>query len=201
MEPDRALTEFWPAFDVDKNTPVLVPLSGKSVDMDWLVQRGHRVIGVEFIEKACRSYFEERGLQFEIIPKSCGLLYKSECIEIWCADIFKIPDEIIHACKAVYDRAALVALPDELRVAYVEKVYGNLESDTKALLVSFEYDDHIMNGPPFSIPPVDIQKLFNQIGEIHVLHSADIIDNLEKFKRKGLTKLQKNTYKITINAQ
>ncbi len=56
------LQKYWSRLDLRPGSPVFVPLCGKSLDMVWLAQQGHRVIGAELSELAIDDFFAERGL-------------------------------------------------------------------------------------------------------------------------------------------
>ncbi len=191
---DDSLTRFWHTLGFTEDITVFVPLCGKSLDMLWLAEQGQTIKGVEFVEKACIQFFSENGLNPEITSHSFGTKYTSPKITLWAADILKLPDNEISECGAVYDRAALVALPPEMRTDYINKIAKNLKPGTPYLLVTFEYDENIMQGPPFSIPEKEIHRLFDKDYTIRLLSSEDIIQNLEKFKNKGLQSMIKNVY-------
>lgn len=193
-EADDALTRFWHTLGLPDGTTVFVPLCGKSLDMLWLVQQGHYVKGVEFVEKACVQFFSENGMKPKITSHRFGAMYASSKIILWAADVLKLPNSEIAGCDAIYDRAALVALPSDMRIDYINKIADNLKPGTPYLLVVFEYDENIMQGPPFSIREKEIHRLFDNYYTIRLLSSEEIIHKLEKFKNKGLHSMIKKVY-------
>lgn len=195
-EADDALVQHWEKLGTEQ-TRVFVPLCGKSLDMVWLAQRGCRVTGVEFVERACREFFAEQNLNPEIETINGAKKYSSGPYEIWCADLMKLPGTVIRECGAVYDRASLVALPTGLREPYVEKIAENLRHGIKYLLVSFEYDQLAMAGPPFSIPQNEIHELYSRWFDVQLVEKTEIIQDLKKFRDRGLESLQKMMYVLT----
>ena len=51
------LKKYWSELDPDKGEAVFVPLCGKTLDMQWLTQQGHPVVGNEISDVACRDFF------------------------------------------------------------------------------------------------------------------------------------------------
>jgi thiopurine S-methyltransferase len=143
-----ALRKFWP--HLAAGSRVLVPLCGKSADLLWLEQRGCHVTGVELSDIAVRSFFAEAGMDFEV-EESSGLSWfraPNHNLTIVRGDYFQYVDE---PHDALYDRAALVALPPQFRRAYVEHTGNLLKTDARQLLITLEYDQSRGHGPPFSV--------------------------------------------------
>jgi thiopurine S-methyltransferase len=139
---------------------VFVPLCGKSLDMLFLLERGYEVAGVELSPLACRDFFLENKLPYVI--KSIGdfTLYQGEKITLWCGDYFKLPEEAWDNITGVYDRAALVALPKDLRIQYTKEMSSRLAPGNPVLLISYEYQEGEITGPPFSVTHAEIDALF-----------------------------------------
>ena len=76
--------------------------------------------------------------------------YSADGIDIFAGDIFEITADVLGPVDAVYDRAALVALPEGMRRRYAAHLAG-ITAVAPQLLVTFEYDQAEMDGPPFSI--------------------------------------------------
>src|SRR5215470_8148071 len=108
-EVNDLLMKHWPALDVAAGADVFVPMCGKSLDMAWLAERGHRVIGAELSELAIDSFFEERGLVPEAETRGAFMVKRAGPYEIWQGDIFELPASAVQSVGAIYDRAALVA--------------------------------------------------------------------------------------------
>jgi len=145
---NTALHKFWPQLPADSR--VLVPLCGKSVDLLWLEQQGLDVTGVELCEIAVRAFFDEAGIPFDIetdggLPKFKA---RDRKLAIHCGDYFDYSD---GSYDAIYDRAALVALQPDLRPAYAAHTKTLVRPDARHLLITLEYDQSKVNGPPFSV--------------------------------------------------
>lgn len=194
---DEALLMHWNKLSLSNQARVFVPLCGKSLDMAWLARQGHRVTGVEFIERACIEFFAGQNLIPESTKAGGHSKFSSGPYDIWCADLMKIPNEVIGECAAVYDRASLVALPSGKREPYVEKIADNLKPGTGYLLVSFDYNQNKMQGPPFSIPLDEINDIYSRWFEIKLVEKTEIIDDVKKFRDRGLKSLYKMVYVLT----
>ncbi len=154
------LVKHWPGLGVKAGAKVFVPLCGKSLDMAWLASQGHRVLGVELSQLAVEQFFEEHDLIPEIEDSRYGMHYVAEGIEIICGDAFALDDAVLADCTAVIDRAALIALPPDLRQRYASELYTHLPTGCAGLLVTLEYPQHEKDGPPFSVQVDEVQVLF-----------------------------------------
>lgn len=133
---------------------VLVPLCGKSLDLRWLAERGHTVVGVELADRAIRDFFAERRLTFDRRDGELPAFVARELpITLYHGDYFALSGP---RCDALYDRAALVALPPELRRAYAAHTDALLGDRAFRLVVTLEYDQTLVPGPPFSVPPLEV---------------------------------------------
>ena len=155
-----ALRKFWPHHNAPKR--VLVPMCGKSQDLLWLAEQGLEVTGVELSEIAARSFFVENNITFELDESDGQLWFRAShhSLAIVCGDYFEFNDA---PYDALYDRAALVALPAALRPAYVEHTKTLLTADAMQLLVTLEYDQSKVNGPPFSVLPEEVSSYWPQL--------------------------------------
>lgn len=193
------LKEYWPDFPLPKNSTVLVPLCGKSLDMRWLAEKGLQVIGIEISDIACHQFFEEQKLSFQIKSKGDFTVYESDNIKIWQGDFFKMKPQYLPEIHGIYDRAALVALPPKKREKYSKKIFTLTDSLCHIFLHSFEYPEMEMNGPPFSVSEEEIKQLYGNKFNITCLETIDILSNNEKFKRWGLSKLKGKIYHLSNN--
>src|SRR5690606_35997899 len=96
----------------------------------------------------------------------------------------------------VYDRAALVALPDTIRARYAPHVAA-LAGPAAQLLISFEYDPAEMAGPPFPVRPDEIQRLYGDRYTLAELARQDVIDNQDRFKAVGVSSFVQVVWKLT----
>jgi thiopurine S-methyltransferase len=133
---------------------VLVPLCGKSVDLEWLVVRGHEVVGVELSELAAQAFFSERGFTPERREAGKLVEYRYGGVAILCGDFFDVTPNDIGYFDGAYDRAALIALPSDVRPRYVQHLATLLAPKAKLLLVTLQFDAE--GGPPFSVTPEEV---------------------------------------------
>ncbi|MEX0684753.1 MAG: thiopurine S-methyltransferase [Balneolales bacterium] len=190
------LQKYWPALELPRGSTVLVPLCGRSLDLLWLAGQGHYVVGVELSEIACKRFFEEAELAYEITNQENFILYRSGLIEIWCGDFFKIRPKVFPPLDAVYDRAALVAMPPRLRQPYVQKISELANRPFKMLLISYTYPQESMSGPPFSVPAHEIELLYGEDCTLSELGSISVLEKSEKYRNKGLTGFREISYLI-----
>jgi len=190
------LGKYWPDLGVPKGSQVLVPLCGKSLDMVWLAGQGHRVLGVELAPLAVAQFFEENRLapQKRTIP--AGALYSAGEIEIICGDIFALNQADFAECAGVYDRAALVALPPAMRESYVRHVYGQLPASARGLLLTLEYEQRQMDGPPFAVLEDEVRALYSTCAGVSILDRRAILDKEPAFAARGLTRLDTVVYAL-----
>lgn len=145
---------------VPKGGRVFVPLCGKTMDIHWLLGGGYRVAGVELSELAISQLFAELEVTPNVADLGALKRYSAEGIDIYVGDIFDLDAGQLGAVDAVFDRAALVALPEDVRGRYANHVM-RITSAARQLLVTFEYDQAEMNGPPFSISEEEVRQRFS----------------------------------------
>ncbi|MFW7341621.1 thiopurine S-methyltransferase [Pollutimonas sp. H1-120] len=191
------LQKYWPALDLDAGSRVLVPLCGKTLDMIWLAEQGHQVLGVELSPLAVEQFFSENGLNPGTHESHAGRHYTAGNIEIICGDIFAMDAASLAACTAVYDRAALVALPRPMRAGYVDHVYGQLSRQYRGLLLTLDYPQDQMDGPPFSLDDTEVQSLYAAHSRAQIIDRRGILDKEPKFAARGLTRLDTAVYRLS----
>lgn len=152
-----ALQKFGKKF---KPGTILVPLSGKTLDMLYFTNTGHKVIGVELSEIACRDFFKENKLTYKEEKRDAFIVFTSHHITLWCGDFFKLPDSEWQKITGVYDRAAIIALPPDVRKKYADEMTKKLPKDAVTLLITYEYPKEFMQGPPFSVPESEVYQLY-----------------------------------------
>jgi thiopurine S-methyltransferase len=162
--PEPAMVEF---FKDLPPTRVLVPLCGKSQDLIWLLGQGHEVVGVELSEIACKSFFEENRISFEKTGSCCSGIFRDTRISIFNQDFFSFRAEDLGKMGAIYDRAALIALPKELRCRYAEHLIHLAKncSDSSLSFCQLVIERSPANpeeGPPFSISQTELESLYGQ---------------------------------------
>lgn len=135
------LTRFWPELGLDTASRIFVPLCGKSLDMVWLAQQGHEVIGVELSPLAVRAFFKENRLQPTRRPAGALTLWQAGRISILCGDYFALTQTELGQIDAVYDRAALTAFPEDVRLRYVSHLKTILSVSGKVFILTTELPD------------------------------------------------------------
>jgi thiopurine S-methyltransferase len=128
------LSKFWPELGLAQGSRVFVPLCGRSLDMLWLAQQGHKVIGVELSPVAVKDFFRESGLQPTQQQVGAFTLWRDGKISILCGDYFALTQSDLGMIDTVYDRSALTALPEEIRGLYVAQL-SRLVSDTAVVFL------------------------------------------------------------------
>ena len=181
-------------------TRVLVPLCGKAHDLRWLAERGHEVLGVELSELAVRAFFEEQKLSASESVLGPFKRFAAGAIEILCGDFFALePDHVTaHGGRpigALYDRAALVALPQEMRVRYAARILALLPAGTPGLLVALDYAPSV-GGPPFSVSEAEVRSLYEPQLDVRLLEQRDILDDEPRFRARGMSELRESVYAL-----
>jgi len=197
------LTKFWEKLDLNPQGIVFVPMCGKSRDLLWLNDRGHPVMGIELSEIAVKTFFSENGLQYKQHYDGRFSVWCSGTIKLFCGDFFSL--KLVHLCteqftvQAVYDRASLIALPADMRVRYVQHFKSLFEKGIKVLLVTLEYPESEMQGPPFSVPESEVLDLYSGSFDIKKVYEKNILDFEEnaRFKDQGMTSLVEKVYLLT----
>jgi len=187
------LQNHWQRLGVEVDAGVLVPLCGKSRDMIWLAER-YRVLGVELSPKAVEDFFREQGLQPEQRNEGPFAVCEAKGVTVFCGDFFALQPAHTAAIAAIYDRAALIALPEAMRPAYAAKLGELAPPGTSMLLVTMEYDQAQMEGPPFAVEPAEVQALFGAGWQIESLEHNSILEQEARFRERGLSRLAEHVY-------
>lgn len=152
---------------------IFVPLCGKTVDIRWLIKQGYHVVGAELSTIAIGQLFQH----LDIIPDSTRLgdvtRYEGPGFTLFGGDIFNLTQDMLGKIDAVYDRAALVALPFEMRVRY-SKHLRDLTDTAPQLLITFDYDQEKMDGPPFAVIANEVEQHYIDFYGISLLHGNEI---------------------------
>lgn len=176
--PNPLLVKHFPALTVPQNGRVFVPLCGKTLDIGWLLSRGLRVAGAELSGLAIRQLFEELGVEPTISEKGGLKHFSAPDIDIFVGDIFDLSPALLGPVDAVFDRAALVALPSEVRAAYAPHL-ADITGQASQLLVTFEYDQSRLDGPPFAIGGEEVTRLYGERYAITALAREDVAGGMK----------------------
>lgn len=193
------LERYWPELRLPAGSGVFVPLCGKSRDMLWLRDLGHAVTGVELSEIAVEGFFSENNLKPRHSGEGKFKVAETEGIRILCGDFFDIAASDLQKAKGVFDRAALIALPPEMRRKYARHLAKILPGGAQILLVTLEYPQEEMTGPPFSVPAEEVEALFKDGFSIRQLERADIFAH-DRLAQRGLSRLQENVFLLVKTA-
>ncbi|KIQ96663.1 thiopurine S-methyltransferase [Lysobacter sp. A03] len=190
------MLKHWPSLQVPAGSRVFVPLAGKTLDMLWFADQGYRVLGIELATTAIQQFLAEHGLQAEITDAPDARHYRAGDIELINGDVFEQDPAQLAGCDAVYDRAALIALPPALRQRYVREVYGRLPSGCRGLLITLEYPQSEKAGPPFSVEEDEVRALFSPQWEVGVLERREILAQQPNFSAEGVSALHTVVYEL-----
>lgn len=161
-----------------KNLRIFLPLCGKAVDLKWLADDGHDVVGLECAEKGCREFFEEQDMPYttENLTECEGKVFKATTdkkIAIYCCDFFKISSKTLGKFDCIWDRGSFVAIPVTQRKQYSNIITPTMHKDTVYLLDSFLVDNTVFGGPPFNCTEDDIKKAFGSQTDIKKIDERD----------------------------
>ena len=152
---------------------VFVPLCGKSLDVAWLLSQGYKVVAIELVETAIEQLFEGLGVKPEIAELGSLKVYRAPNLDVFVGDIFNLSKDELGSIDAIYDRAAFVALPEEMRRRYVAHV-ADISNRAPQLLITFEYDETRLSGPPFSHNREQVEQFFTENYDVTLLTCEEV---------------------------
>ncbi|HTV97242.1 MAG TPA: thiopurine S-methyltransferase [Steroidobacteraceae bacterium] len=193
---DRSLQRHWASLGIPEGTPVFVPLCGKSLDLLWLRDRGHRVSGIELSATAVEAFFLENGVAARRRPLPLFDVYEAERLRLIRGDFFALREAMLGAAAAVYDRAALISWAPSFRPLYVDHLASLLASGTRLLLISLEYPQSEMRGPPFSVTGEEVRRLYGSQFEIDEIDRRDVLAHEARLRAAGVTQLFEVCYRL-----
>ncbi len=177
-EANALLTGHFEKLNLVKGGRIFLPLCGKTRDFSWLLANGYRVVGAELSPLAISELFKEIGLEPEISSVGKLTRYSADNIDIFVGDIFDLTGEILGHVDAVYDRAALVALPEKTRDRYAKHLL-NITAAAAQLLICIEYDQNLMDGPPFSVNADEVNRHYQDTYKVTLLATRPIPGGLK----------------------
>lgn len=158
---------------------VFLPLCGKSLDIHWLLAQGYHVVGAELSEMAVQELFAELGLIPTVSSAGNLLHYQADKLQVFVGDIFQLSDKTLGPVAAIYDRAALVALPDAMRLRYAQHLI-TISQSAPQLVICFEYDQAQLPGPPFSVDSAEMHKLYSKVYSLNCLEKREVPGGLKR---------------------
>lgn len=176
---------------------VLVPMCGKSLDMGWLAAQGHEVVGIEWSRIAAETFFAERQLEPVLEERDGYLRFSAGNVEILCGDFFAIGAADVGRVTAWYDRAAMIALPDELRRRYVDQLSVLVQPGARGLLVTLDYAPPVIEGPPFSVDGAEVQERYAGRFALSLLERNEVLADEPRFLGEGVTSMHEQAWSLT----
>ena len=187
-EPNPLLVKYFKELSLPKGRRVFLPLCGKSLDISWLLVNGYQVAGAELSRIAIEQLFENLGVEPDISDAGELSRYSASNIDIFVGDIFKLSGNVLRPVDAVYDRAALVALPEDMRKFYSVHL-KDITRNSPQLLICYEYDQSLMEGPPFSVSNDEVIRHYGNSYDMTLLASIDVPGGL-----KGICAAKENVW-------
>lgn len=172
-EPNKLLVTHFHALGLADRSRVFLPLCGKTRDIAWLLSQGYRVAGAELSEMAIRQLFEELEVEPAISDLGNFRRYSAPDIDIFVGDVFALTKVMLGPVDGVFDRAAFVALPEHMRAEYAPHI-AHISGKAPQLLITFEYDTSVLDGPPFSIDSGEIEQRYGDSYDISTLAKDNV---------------------------
>ena len=182
------LRRHWPS--LERGSRVLVPLCGKSVDLLWLASQGLEVVGVELSELAIKAFFEENNLEYEVTAEGALPCYRATSmpIRLYAGDYYRFDPQLCEElCDAVFDRGSLIAIEPATRGRYVQRSNSLLKPGAFRMLITLEYDQQAVDGPPFSMTAEDVLGFWPELRRVH--SHNDLETGSPKFREAGLVEV------------
>ncbi len=177
-EANPLLVEHFQELSLIKGCRVFLPLCGKTLDIAWLLSNGYRVAGAELSKIAVNQLFTELGMDPKISEMDNLYHYSAKNIDIFVGDIFNLSGNMLGSVDAIYDRAALVALPEQMRDRYTAHL-TKITDKAPQLLICYEYDQNLMDGPPFSISNEEVRQHYQDNYDLTLIVSTNVSGGLK----------------------
>lgn len=184
------LVKYFTDLSLAKGSRVFLPLCGKTLDIHWLLSRGYRVAGAELSKIAIEQLFSELAVEPKISRIDRAAHYRAKNIDIFVGDIFDLSGPMLGEVDGVYDRAALVALPEQMRERYTTHLI-KITDRAPQLLITYEYDQNVMEGPPFSVSNQEVNRYYADSYNLTLVASTNVSGGL-----KGKCAAQENVWML-----
>lgn len=188
------LERYLPLLALKPRDMVFVPLCGKSLDLLRLAETGAEVVGVELSAIAVQAFFQEHGIPAREHEENGFAVFTGGSLRLFVGDFFALAASHVQGVRAAYDRAALIALPPDLRSRYARRLSELLPVGAKVLLVTLDYTQPQMEGPPFSVPEHEVSTLFSTHFSLELLERRDVLPDHPHFRARGLRSLHESAY-------
>ena len=177
-ETNPFLVAHFDKLDLAEGSRVFLPLCGKTRDFAWLLASGYRVVGAELSEIAIQCLFKDLRVEPTISRLDQLSHYSAKNIDIFVGNIFNMSAKLLGIIDAVYDRAALVALPTSMRNAYASHLI-QITQAAPQLLITFEYDQRLIDGPPFSINEEEVRHHYAATYQLKPVERKEVAGGLK----------------------
>ncbi|MCL1051088.1 thiopurine S-methyltransferase [Shewanella abyssi] len=191
------LVQYWPQLQLAADRKVFVPLCGKSLDMCFLAEQGHDVVACELNDLAVSQFYQDNNLVYTVDKVGEHQRYQTEQITIYQGDIFTLTRLDMENVSAFYDRAALIAWPEAMRVNYAKQLANLIPVGSVGLLITLDYPQAELNGPPFAISDDWVMANMGDNFEIERLAANDALADNPSFVKKQVSSLTESVYKLT----
>ncbi|ESK57531.1 MAG: thiopurine S-methyltransferase [Moraxellaceae bacterium] len=192
-QPHPLLTQHLQSLSLSSSARIFVPLCGKSLDLAWLIKQGYHVVGIDLSPIAIQALIIDLGLSFTETQSGELTHYQHPQIELFVGDFFQLTVKQLGDVDAVYDRAALIALPPQMRSQYTQHLL-DITKQAPQLLISLEYDQNLLQGPPFSVPEHELTEHYATHYQIKLLET--MTENL-----KGKVIAHENAWSLSKSPQ
>ncbi len=191
------LLAFWHELGVPSGSRIFVPLCGKSQDMLWLRAQGYAVVGVELSPIAVQDFFTENQLEPQISQQGKLQRWETDGLVVLLGDFFDVEVADVADCAAVFDRASLIALPPEMRGRYAKHFAEILPPHVQTLLITLEYAQEEMNGPPFAVHENEVHELYDVGFNVRKVFETSVLQESPGFRQRGVAQLDEKVYLMT----
>lgn len=186
------LVDHLAALSLEPGSRLFLPLCGKTLDIAWLLDQGYTVAGAELSELAVEQLFAELGVQPAITQQDSLKHYAAKGVDIFVGDIFDLSGEVLGKVDAIYDRAALVALPRDVREQYTRHLM-QITSTAPQLVICYEYDQSLVAGPPFSVTAEELKQHYQQSYKLEQLAAREVSGGM-----RGKTSAEESIWLLSL---
>lgn len=190
-EANPLLVKYFDSLSLKKDERIFIPLCGKTLDIFWLIKNGFKVVGVELVEIAIEQLFQENNIDFKVLQENNFKHYYAKNLDIYVGNFFDLSKDILGKVDAIYDRAAIVALPEDMRNGYSLHL-KEVTNNAPQLVITFDYNQSERQGPPFSVSEDEINKHYKSFYNISILESSDISESM-----KSKTVIKENVWLLS----
>jgi thiopurine S-methyltransferase len=186
------LVKYLSKLSLKQGDTIFVPLCGKTLDMVYALEQGYKVIGVELSSIAVKEFFAENNIAFERTKNEDFDIYRGldKDITLYCGDLFQLTDIVFDA---IYDRASVIALPPQMRERYFNYMMQVTPSQTPTLMITLEYDQSKIDGPPFSVTQNELTEKMDVNYQLELLETQEL-EPMPRFQEAGLSVVYQKTY-------